>query len=296
MQSRVRFQVLFAAAALAVALLPGPLARAFDESKYPDFKGRWVRVGSPNWVQPASDPQFKPTYDPRMYLPSPPGLLTPQYQAMFDANRADLAAGGVGDVPSTFCIPQGMPMMMDLYDPMEIVVSPDVTYILISHVNDSYRRIYTDGRDWPTDVQPTFSGYSIGRWTSREGSGRYDTLEVETRFFRGPRAYDATGLPLARDNQSIIKERFHLDTADRNTLYDDITVIDHALTRPWTLTRKTVRDADPRPAWRTEECPADNSWVRIGRDAYYMSADGFLMPTKKNQPPPDLRYFKPPQR
>ena len=292
----LRLQFPLAAAALAVALLPGPLARAFDDSQYPDFKGRWVRVGSPNWVQPADDPQFKPTYDPRMYLPSPPGLLTREYQAIFDANRADLAAGGVGDVPSTFCIPQGMPMMMDLYDPMEIVVTPDATYVLISHVNDSYRRIYTDGRDWPADVQPTFSGYSIGRWVDREGSGRYDTLEVETRFFRGPRAYDATGLPLARDNQSIIKERFHIDRAQRNTLYDDITVIDHALTRPWTLTRKTVRDTNPRPAWRTEECPADNSWVRIGRDAYYMSADGFLMPSKKNQPPPDLRYFKPPQK
>jgi hypothetical protein len=36
--------------------------------------------------------------------------------------------------------------------------------------------------------------------------------------------------------------------------------------------------------------------VRIGKDAYYMSADGFLMPSKKNQPPPDLRYFKPPQK
>jgi hypothetical protein len=73
-------------------------------------------------------------------------------------------------------------------------------------------------------------------------------------------------------------------------------VIDHALTHPWTITRKAVRDQDPRPAWRSEECPADNSWVRIGRNAYYLSADGNLMPTKKDQPPPDLKYFKPPQR
>jgi hypothetical protein len=40
-------------------------------------------------------------------------------------------------------------MMMNLYDPREIVITADVTYILISHVNDSYRRIYTDGRGWP---------------------------------------------------------------------------------------------------------------------------------------------------
>jgi hypothetical protein len=34
--------------------------------------------------------------------------------------------------------------------------------------------------------------------------------------------------------------------------------------------------------------------VRIGKDAYYMSQDGYLMPLMKDQPPPDLRYFKRP--
>jgi hypothetical protein len=119
-------------------------------------------------------------------------------------------------------------------------------------------------------------------------------LDVETRNFKGPRAYDASGLPLARDNQSVIKERIHLDKTDRNTIYDDITVIDHALTRPLSLTRKAVRNPSRRPIWRTETCPADNSWIRIGETAYYMSADGNLMPTKKDQAPPDLKYFKQP--
>jgi hypothetical protein len=32
--------------------------------------------------------------------------------------------------------------------------------------------------------------------------------------------------------------------------------------------------------------------VQIGKDAYFLSADGLLMPTRKDQPPPDLRYFK----
>ena len=36
--------------------------------------------------------------------------------------------------------------------------------------------------------------------------------------------------------------------------------------------------------------------VRIGKDAYFLSADGNLMPSKKDQPPPNLRYFKRPQR
>jgi hypothetical protein len=260
---------------------------AFDPSKYPDWKGQWLRTGRGNGNA------WDPTKPIGLGVQAP---LTPEYQAIYEANRADQAAGGVGDVPSTFCIPQGMPMMMDLYDPMEIVVTPEITYILISHVNDSYRRIYTDGRDWPTDVEFTYAGYSIGRWIDEDGDGRYDVLEVETRAFKGPRAYDASGLPLARDNQSVIKERFHLDKADRNTIYDDITVYDHALTRPFSLTRKAVRNPNPRPIWRTETCPADNTWVRIGNGAYFMSADGNLMPTKKDQAPPDLKYFKQPQK
>jgi hypothetical protein len=95
------------------------------------------------------------------------------------------------------------------------------------------RRIFTDGRDWPKDIQPTYPGYSIGRWVDEDGRGVYTMLEVETRGFKGPRVYDATGLPLHFDNQSIFKERIHRDKGDPNILHDEITVIDHALTRPW---------------------------------------------------------------
>jgi hypothetical protein len=69
---------------------------------------------------------------------------------------------GPGNVPSWSCIPQGMPMMMNIYDPMEIVVTDDIAYILISHVNDSYRRIYTDGRDWPAEGKYELT-YGLGR-------------------------------------------------------------------------------------------------------------------------------------
>ena len=197
-----------AAAALAAILAAAPSmsARAFDESLYPDLKGQWVRMGSPNWVAPSDLPAYSPNYDPRAYMPAPPGLLTPEYQKIFEANQADQAAGGVGDVPSTFCIPQGMPMMMNLYDPMEIIVTPDITYILMSHVNDSYRRIYTDGRGWPgaDEFVPTYAGYSIGKWLDEDGNGRYDVLEIETRHLLNPRVYDASGLPFAKDGNTVI--------------------------------------------------------------------------------------------
>jgi hypothetical protein len=266
--------ILICAIALAAVLLMTPVgAHAFDDSKYPDMKGQWIRVGIPRWT---AGGQKAP--------------LTEEYQKVFDANLAEMKAGDPGNVPSWYCLPQGMPMMMNIYDPMEVIITPAITYILISHVNDSYRRIYTDGRDWPQEVEPTYAGYSIGRWIDQDGDGRYDALEVETRHLKAPRTYDATGIPFHRDNQAVIKERIYLDKSDM--FIDEITTIDRALTRPWTVTKKARRNPDPRPVWRTEACAEQNSLVRIGNDAYFLSADGYLMPTKKGQQPPDARYFK----
>jgi hypothetical protein len=133
-----------------------------------------------------------------------------------------------------------MPMVMNAHSPMEIILLPETTYIRVDHIRDTRRRIYTDGRDWPAEIEPTFDGYSIGKWIDTEGKGRYDVLEVETRGFKGPRAYDASGLPLHRDNNSVFKERIYLDKANPNILHDDITVTDSALTRPGRCTRPTV--------------------------------------------------------
>src|SRR5262249_23726290 len=129
------------AVALAAALLATLVAtQAADETKYPDLKGQWIRVGIPRWVQPG---QKAP--------------LTPEYQAVFEANVKEMASGGPGNVPSWYCLPQGMPMMMNIYDPMEIVVTPAVTYVLISHVTASYRRIYTHGRNAPPQGTEAFA-------------------------------------------------------------------------------------------------------------------------------------------
>ena len=220
--------------------------------------------------------------------------LTPEYQKVFDANLADMADGGQGNVPSWYCVPQGMPMMMNAYDPVEFVVTPDVTYVLISHVNDSYRRIYTDGRKWSAEIEPTFAGYSIGKWVDEDGAGRYSLLEVETRNLKGPRAFDPSGIPLHKDNQTVVKERIYLDKANSDLLHDEITTIDHALTRPWTVMKNYRRNRNPR--WVEAVCMEANPHVRIGKENYMMSADGYLMPAKKDQPPPDLRYFKQTQK
>ena len=78
--------------------------------------------------------------------------------------------------------------------PVEFVVLPKVTYVHFTPMMP--RRIYTDGRDFPKEEEPAYMGYSIGKWLDTDGDGRYDTLEVETRDFKGPRNYEDSGLPL----------------------------------------------------------------------------------------------------
>jgi hypothetical protein len=274
---------LLALAASVLATLSGALA--FDESKYPNLKGEWRRV-------PVAGLKGQPSYDPN----KSEGLaqlapLTPEYQAILEASIADQAAGGPGNDPTYTCLAPGMPRVMIVYDPMEIIVTPNTTHMLMGHIHDS-RRIFTDGRDWPAELEPTFQGHSIGRWIDTKSDGRYDLLEVETRAFKGPRVFDSTGLPLHEDNQTIIKERIVLDEADANLLHDEITTIDNALTRPWTVTKSYHRMPVAHPAWREVICAEGNQHVKIGKEAYFLSADGYLMPTKKDQSPPDLKYFK----
>jgi hypothetical protein len=274
---------LLGAVALAAALLTTIAgAQAFDDAKYPNLKGQWRSIGGPMRFDGS-----KP------WGPGQEAPLTAEYQAIFEANLADQAAGGQGYDRDFVCQSPGMPRITNGYGQMEIVVTPDTTHILIQHIHDN-RRIFTDGRDWPQTLEPTFAGYSIGKWIDSAGDGRYDVLEVETRGFKGPRAYDTSGIPLHKDNATVVKERIYLDKEDRDLLHDDVTVFDHALTRPWTVPKTYRREADARPYWREVSCSENNNHVEIGAQPYMFSADGLLMPTKKDQPPPDLRYFKPP--
>jgi hypothetical protein len=276
-------RTLLGAMALAAALaasLGG--ARAFDEARYPNLKGQWLRLpiirGAPSYDQTRQ----------QGWQQQPP--LTAQAGAILDASIAAQDAGGQGNDPTYTCRSPGMPRIMNVYDPMEIVITPETIHVFIEHVHDS-RRIYTDGRDWPAYIEPSFAGYSIGRWIDEDGDGRYDVLEVETRGFKGPRAYDAAGIPLHADNQSVIKERIFQDKRDPEILYDEITTMDNALTRPWSVTKTYRRVPAKQPVWEEANCAEANNHVEIGGQGYFLSADGRLMPTRKDQPPPDLRYF-----
>src|SRR5258708_30269189 len=81
--------------ALTAALVMASVgAEAFDESKYPDLKGQWERVGVPNWT-PAGKPPF-----------------TSEYQAVYEANRADMRNGGGRTRASPYCCSHGNPIVM----------------------------------------------------------------------------------------------------------------------------------------------------------------------------------------
>src|SRR5579863_5077343 len=171
--------------ALTAALLTAMSgARAFDDTKYPDLNGQWNRYEVPGV---AGQPSFDQTKGWGKAQQAP---LTGEYQAILDASIADQAQGGLGNnVEHSMCGAAGMPFMMVAFRPLEFVVTPRTTYILIADY-DPLRRIFTDGRDWPKTIEPTFQGYSIGNWIDSDGDGRYDALEVETRGFKGPRVYD----------------------------------------------------------------------------------------------------------
>ena len=110
---------------------------------------------------------------------------------------------------------------------------------------------------------------------------------------KGRACFDSSGIPLHEDNESVIKERIYLDKADRNLLHDEITVTDHALTRPWTVMKNYRRNLDPLADWPEYNCNEQIPFVRIGNETYRLSPDGYLMPTRQNQPPPETRYFTP---
>jgi len=266
---------------LAAALSLPLTAAAQDMSKFPsNWEGQWgrlSRVGIWDTTKPPGLGQQAP--------------LTPEYQAILEANVKKAAEGKDYD-PKSNCMPPGMPRMMMIYQPMEIVIKPNVTYFLVES-SSPIRRVYTDGRDWPKTFLPAFAGYSIGQWLDTDGDGRYDTFTIETRGISGPRMMDNSGIQLHADDQTVVKERISLDKSNPDIMRNEITTIDNAFTRPWTVTRQYKRET--MPDYAEYNCEEKRNIV-INGETYWLGVDGYLMPIAKNQPPPDLRHFGQTQR
>src|ERR1051325_10237701 len=90
-------------------------------------------------------------------------------KALFDERQANAGR----DRPAGRCLPHSIPnaMLVPLY-PWKIIQTPDVVAILYENFTQ-FRQIFTDGRQLPAEMQPTWFGYSVGRWDG-------DVLVVET--------------------------------------------------------------------------------------------------------------------
>jgi hypothetical protein len=273
----------FEARALAAALMmTAPSAQAEDK-QYPDWKGEWTTIVP---RLPGQQLRFDPN---KPFGAAQEAPLTDEYKKIYQENLAEIATGSQGlFLYHASCLPAGMPTMMSAGTD-EYIITPETTYI---SVGTDLRRIFTDGRPWPTDLEPTYQGFSMGKWIDEDGHGVYNVLEVETRGpFKGPRTYDATGLPLAFDNESVFKERIFRDKGNPSILHDVITVFDHALTRPWTIDKTYRHGTTKYPNWSRLTCLEGTAYVTIAKEYYLVSGDGYLMPTKKGQLPPDTKYF-----
>jgi hypothetical protein len=266
--TRVKHAATVCAALLAAGSLPGCTTEpAAAVNPYPDWSGQWARIGSLNW-------------EPEGYDKAGPPPLTPEYQAIREQYLAQRAQGILAGDPPATCLPPGMPRVMTMSFPMEIVVTPQITYI-IADWESQVRRVYTDGRAWPEYILPEFNGYSIGEWHDENGDGVYDMLSIETRGMKGPRSFDSAAVVLHDNDQTVVHEEIR--RIDENTLEDRITTIDDALTGPWTVHRRYSLEQDP--VWVEYVCAEGNRHLKLGDEWYFVNDEtGTLDPTRAGQP------------
>jgi hypothetical protein len=130
------------------------------------------------------------------------------------------------DRPAGRCLPHTVPnaMLVPNY-PWKLVQTPQLTIILFENFTQ-YRQIFTDGRDFPQERQPTWFGYSTGRWDG-------DTFVVDTVGFNDRGWLDDGGHP--RSEEMHTTERFH--RKDFGHLEIELTFEDpKAYTKPWSVT------------------------------------------------------------
>ena len=151
--------------------------------------------------------------------------LTPWGQARFDAAVplvGPRAIAGKENNPALQCEPEAVPKSLVLPNPFEIVQIPGRIFMFFEQYH-LWRTIWADGRALPKDPDPTFLGYSVGKW---EG----DTFVVETTGMNDKPWVDSYGNP--RSEQMRLTERYRRldhDTLEMQIIMDD----PKAYTKPW---------------------------------------------------------------
>jgi hypothetical protein len=205
-------------APIASAATPAPKGEYVPKQYVPrsqrDFTGLWINRDGIGWVPGKIGKADAP--------------LTPEYAAIYAMHRKNAAEGRPTGDPTAGCLPQGMPRIMTMVYPMEIMQN-DLQMNIFAEWNEQTRRIFLDGRPHPPadELDPTYYGHSIGHW---EGN----VLVAETVGLRGDTNLEASGLP--HSDALVVHERLWL--ADKDTLKDEITLVDaKAYTKPWTVTK-----------------------------------------------------------
>jgi hypothetical protein len=225
---------------LALALMAGaalaapaaPKGRPVAQSPYAkDFVGTWDRVGSIN---------FDPTI-PFDKPDRPP--LTPKAAAQFQASIDSAAAGKPINDPHANCIPLGMPRMMNGVYLMEFLVA-DEKVVIIGEEQSQVRRIWTDGRGFGDELDPTYNGTSVGHWEGK-------VLVVDTKGLHWDIPINQKGL--MHSPNLAVHERLWLEDGGK-TLHDQITLTDpEVFAEPWTVLKTFKRTTDPVNEYVCEE-------------------------------------------
>jgi len=196
-----------------------PAPRTADGT--PDLSGIWYlhfdACGPFGCADYQAGPEF---FDFGATLPG--GLpYLPWAAALVKERRAAFAK----DDPIGLCRPGGLLRFHTFPPPRKVVQLPNLVLIL-SERDVTYRQIFVDGRRLPADPEPTWNGYSVGRW---EG----DTLVVETNGLRDGTWIDRNGSPTTE--AARVTER--LRRVNMGLLEIEVTVNDpKAYSHPWTVT------------------------------------------------------------
>jgi hypothetical protein len=214
--------------------LHAPTPRTADNK--PDFSGVWLQGNAAPCPAVLRDGNncveaMALSYEARDFAHSlPDGLpYTPWAAALVKERVAGLSK----DDPHARCLPPNFPRAFAFPHLQKFIQAPGLVVIL-DEFNASYRQIFTDARPFPEDPQPSWNGYSSGKW---EG----DTLVVNTIGFRDDLWLDMKGNPLT----SAAKVTERIRRPDYGTLELEITVDDpKAYTKPWTVRLQEVIQVD----------------------------------------------------
>jgi len=155
--------------------------------------------------------------------------------------------------PLAQCLPVSVPFH-NFFNLTRIVQTPTLTMILYESPNSPHRTVFTDGRDLPKDPNPTFLGYSIGRWDG-------DTLVVTTAGFNDLGWLDSAGHPQTESLR--ITER--LQRRDFGHMDFEMTIDDpKVFTKPFTF--KTERLLSPDTDLLEDVCENERDGVRLSGD------------------------------